>query len=1217
VNDVTTMRWLEVVRFELAHQLRRRSTWVLFGLFLFPLIGVTSEDLANAGRREILFNAPLSIAQSGVIMGLVAMVILAAVAGDAATRDVQTRLESLMQAAPVSRAAYLGGRFLGTFIVAAILLAAGPVARFLVPLAYPELAAEAVGPFRPEAYLQSYALLLLPNAFVVSALLFSIATLVRHPVGSWVGVVLVFAGGQFSASYFGDFLGRWALAQTLDPSGVIALDVMAQTWTPVELNTRLVGWEGTLLWNRALWLAVACTALLLAYRRFAFGGNAGAVRWWQRGPLRPAQSRPGTALGGDPIATGRASAAPSGAVTAPRAPRRLGFAGRALQTLSITRDSLREMVPIWAWLLVPLLVWVQFSLTSGILGSLGAGTPVLPSTGLVMRTLLGPDVGDTPPPVALAMVMLPIILAGELVWRERDANAEALADAAPAGVRFAGKLLGLWLVIVALYAFLVLGALLAQARLGWNDFQPALYVLLLGLILVRPLLFALFALSVHVLVNHKYVAHVLTLLLVAPLLSQLLGIEHPMLIVGQQPTWRHSPISGFGPFLAPLLWFDLYWAAWALLVASVARLFWVRGVERKLGERVRIARRRLTRARVARVGAAAGLLLLAGGVLFYNTNVVNAYRTTDELAEARAEYERRYGRFAGVPQPRLTATELEVEIYPERREAHVRGVHHLVNRTDLPMDTLHVAISSQAETRAVELDRAARAALLDDDRGHHIYVLAEPLQPGDSVRMRWEVRNRPRGFPARDISTAVVGNGSFFVMQDWMPLVGYQLGRQLMDPAARRERGLPPWAPFRSLDDPGAPTDRYGMEHLDLAVTVSTSVDQTGLAPGDLVRTWTQDGRRYFRYETNAPIGNGYAIFSADYALGSGSWGDVAIEVLHHPTHDTNVPTMIRGMEASLEQLTERFGPFPYHVIRMVEYPSAGGSLHAASATIWYQELFSLFDSERDPRRIDMPFAVVAHEVAHQFQPVPARMEGRVLLSESFAWYAAMGVIEEEYGAAHLGRFLDFMRRSYLTPRSRADVPLLRANDSFLGYRKGPFAMYALREYVVQEQVDLAWRRLREQHASHEPPFATSLDLYRELQEVTPDSLHTLLGDLLARNTFWELTTDRATAEPTANGAWQVDLEVEAHKVVVDTMGAETDVAMDDLVEIGIYAAEEARGTDEPLYLGMHRIRSGPQTITITVPRRPTQAGIDPRHLLIDVQPNDNVVDISEPPAGD
>jgi hypothetical protein len=39
----------------------------------------------------------------------------------------------------------------------------------------------------------------------------------------------------------------------------------------------------------------------------------------------------------------------------------------------------------------------------------------------------------------------------------------------------------------------------------------------------------------------------------------------------------------------------------------------------------------------------------------------------------------------------------------------------------------------------------------------------------------------------------------------------------------------------------------------------------------------------------------------------------------------------------------------------------------------------------------------------------------------------------------------------------------------------------------------------------------------------------------------------------------------------------------------------------------MHRFRSGTQTITVTVPRRPAEAGIDPYHLLFDAERPDNV----------
>ena len=67
---------------------------------------------------------------------------------------------------------------------------------------------------------------------------------------------------------------------------------------------------------------------------------------------------------------------------------------------------------------------------------------------------------------------------------------------------------------------------------------------------------------------------------------------------------------------------------------------------------------------------------------------------------------------------------------------------------------------------------------------------------------------------------------------------------------------------------------------------------------------------------------------------------------------------------------------------------------------------------------------------------------------------------------------------------------------------------------------------------------------------------------------------------------------------------------MDDQVEIGVFAAGEGPGLGEPLYLEQHRIRSGEQTIRITVLREPYRAGIDPYHKLIDHQGGDNVVEL-------
>jgi ABC-2 type transport system permease protein len=175
---------------------------------------------------------------------------------------------------------------------------------------------------------------------------------------------------------------------------------------------------------------------------------------------------------------------------------------------------------------------------------------------------------------------------------------------------------------------------------------------------------------------------------------------------------------------------------------------------------------------------------------------------------------------------------------------------------------------------------------------------------------------------------------------------------------------------------------------------------------------------------------------------------------------------------------------------------------------------------------------------------------------------------------------------------------LLRGLDPYMSYRKGPFALYTMSAYIGAERVNGALRRLLEKHRPVAAPLATTLDLYRELQAVTPDSLQYLLHDLFEVNTYWKFKTDRARATPTKTGAWQVTLEVETHKIVVDSAGLKTEVPMEEWVVVGVMAPDKSGAQQKPLYLQKHRIRSGKQTIKVTVPTKPARAGIDPYHVL-------------------
>ena len=415
-----------------------------------------------------------------------------------------------------------------------------------------------------------------------------------------------------------------------------------------------------------------------------------------------------------------------------------------------------------------------------------------------------------------------------------------------------------------------------------------------------------------------------------------------------------------------------------------------------------------------------------------------------------------------------------------------------------------------------------------------------------------------------------------------------------------------------------------------LDMVVGTSDDQIAIAPGTLLETWKERGRRYFHYKTSAPIGSEYSVYSAKYAVREAEWirsdeqGDpsphsgrrVAVKIFHHPAHTATLDAMIRSARASLDYYTEQFGPYEYRHLFLVEYGGNGIGMHADASQLSFTEGFTSWHVDDDPRALDLPFAVVAHEMAHQWWPHQlslAMVEGAPFFSESLAWYSAMQVVRKHYGEDQLRQLMRNMRQPNPWPRVRRGLPLMRADDPYAMYRRGPFAMMALSEYVGETQVNTALRRLIE--ASHPggetpPPLITTLDLVRELKAVTPDSLQSLVRDLFEVNTLWVLDTRSAVAEQTDAGTWRVTLEVEARKETVDTAGVETKLPMDDLVEIGVFApVQQGEIERKLLYRQKHRITSGRQTITVTVAERPQYAGIDPYGLL-DWMEGDNIEEV-------
>jgi ABC-2 type transport system permease protein len=1213
------MKFGTIIRFEFKYQLRHVSTWLLFLVFLLFGFGVLRLVTLTEGTY---LNAPGTIAFFTVFGSAIWLVIGGVVVGDAATRDVHTRMHPLTFTTPVSKLSYLRARFVAALalnVLVLLVLYAGMLLSYYGPGARTEF----IGPFRLASYLTNFAFIALPTVLVTTAIQFAFAALSGRAIASYIASIFIIIFSQFGGTTVRFALEWKVLGSLMDLLGTSIIAEM-EGWTPIDANTRLILLEGTWLWNRVMWLGIAGAALAFTYFRFRLAhvmSNGGLSGLFRR---RPASVRAAAQDTPDVFPTQIQNTVAS-AVKVLRIPRSFNLATHGRQVLAMAGASFWSIAKSRGGLTLVAIL----SIGTGLFATEYMeflGVPLLARTQEVLRVLTTPLSSFRTPWIIIPL--LTIFYAGELVWREREAGLHELADTAPVpeGVMFLGKYIGLALIIAAWMAFLMGAGIINQLVMGYYHFEIGVYLkALFGIQLTNYLLFALLVYVIHVLIHQKYIGHIVAFGAYGYLLfSSLLGVEHHMLVYASDPGWAYSDMSGFGPFVTPWLWFKLYWASWAFLLGVLAILFWVRSKEAGLTARLRGAQQLLPKYKVA-LAMALTLVLLSGGFVFYNTNLLNTYTTREERMELRADYEHRYGQYKNTPQPTLARTKLHVEIYPDHQAADIQGTYQLVNRSKAVIDSIHLSTIPHLQISEISFDRTATPAVVDEHLGYRMYTLKKGLAPGDSVLLSFKMQIKPNGFSNEGVDASVVANGTHFE-SDWMPVVGYNENRRLREARDREKYGLAPRPERPSLYDVAARYEARHAQLMDFEAVVGTAKDQIAVAPGTLRRTWTAgsssgsgEERRYFHYVTNAPISHEYAFFSARYAVREAQWipptttsaTPVTIQIFYHPTHNANIDRMLKSAQASLQYYSREFGPYPYRYFRVLERPGPGRGMHAEAMTIDYPEGYSLMNPK--PGGLDLPYHIMAHEVAHQwwgFRLAPAAVEGAGLLVESLATYSAMQVVEETLGYGHLLRYLSQMRLEYEVPRSRAAPPLLRSNNAFMNYRKGPFALFALRNYIGKEKVNDALRAMLRNYTPN-PPLPTTLDFYRELQAVTPDSLHYLVHDLFAENTFWELETKQATAAPAAAGTWQVTLDVQARQVTVDSLGVEKNVSMWDWIEIGVYAPRTAGdSTARVLYLQKHRLRSGPQKVILHVPEQPARAGIDPNHLLIDLDMGDNIMEV-------
>ena len=1176
---------LAIARFEIRQRLRQLATWVYFGAFVALALlwtaaagGVFKEAVVAFGSR-VLIDAPRQVALSTAFLGCLGVIVMAAVMGRAVQQDFEHEMHHFFFSAPIGKYAYVFGRFLGAWAVLAFIFAGIVLGAWLGTLV-PGIDPDRLGGASPGAYLLPWLFTLLPNLFIFGAIFFVLAALTRRMLPVYVASIVLLVGYTVAPSLARDFDYKTAAA-LIDPFATTALITLTEYWPIAERNTRHVTLEGIYLANRLIWCGFGLVVLMLGYWRLHLTGLAEVRAGEPRTPP---------------------DAAPQLSQAAVNTRERPDFARRSLGLLlvKLTWLQLRQSVatlPFAVIAVVGMGMLVLGSFDSGMLH----GSSTYPLTWQMLEL-----VRDTN---SLFILVVTTFYAAQLVWREREARTAQLFDALPLPGWLAPVSKFLALVgIQALLLFLsMLTAMLCQVFRGWFALETGLYLrTLFTILLPQYALLAVVALAVQALCGRKVLGYALLVTLYVVMVAcQGMGLDHPLLLLTAPSNLPWSTMNGYGHHLQLERVLELYGAGAALMLLAATVVMWPRGVNGEWASRLRLARQNLTPRVLAAFGA--GLLLFAasGALLWYELDVAGNYRMTRTAEALRAEYELRYRGFQALPQPRLAAVDLRVDLHPRARMLAVAGNYQLENRSAAPIADL-IVYQQPGFDLAAHLSQPARLVTSDRARGFYRYRLATPLAPGARIAFDFQLSAAPAGLLGFGTDTPVAANGSWFT-NEALPRIGYQPAVELRDERDRRRHGLAPRS-RGPRSDGGAGADRIAFEAL-----VSTGVDQIAVAPGALEREWIEGERRHFRYRAEQPILDSYAIASARYAVRHERWQDVAIDAFYRPGHEANVDRLVRGASAALDYGTRAFGPYRLHDLRLVETPRDAGEAQSFPGMVKLPET-GAFIARVDPgslTEIDYPFYIGAYTTARQWwgqQLAASHAPGGGLLAEGLAEYTALMTLRRSLGSTAMRRYLRQDLRAYLMGRATAtgrELPLAQAGgESWLAQRKGGLALYLLQDQLGEERVNAVLRDLLRRAGEPGARAADAASLVAALRAVAPPDKAYLVHDLFEAIVFYDNRADSASARRRPDGKYVVTLRASAAKLHAGGP-VEQDMPLADTIEFGV---DDRDGN--PLVRERRLVRERVQTVTFVVDVQPGRAGIDPDYKLIDKKPTDNMLPV-------
>ena len=1177
-----------------------RSPMVYIFIFIYALLvfgAVSSDNVVIGGTiGTIKKNAPYVLTTFVSILSIFGLLFAAAFFNNAALRDYHNQFHEILFSTPLKKSSFFFGRFAGALILSSLPFLGIYLGAWVGSVVAPSagwLDADRIGPFYTATIVNSFLLFAIPNMLLGGSIIFWLAHRFRNTVVSFVGALLVIVGYIVSGTLLSDVENQ-TLAALTDPFGIRTYSVYTRYFTPLEKNTLSPVFEGLILQNRLIWISVSLLFTGLSFATFSTKERSSGVRKMSRKKKEKDVA---------PIAV------------QPSVRSFFGTASGWNQFMSFYHTANRSILRSTVFKII--FIFCGILLISNLIGGFEYfGLQSYPVT-YKMTQLVNNN-------TAIFVMIILVFFGGELVWRDRLYHIDEVINATPHNTvsSLVAKVLSLTSVALLLHLFFFVIAILYQLISGYTQIELPVY---LGSVFMDSLpgylLYACLFIFFQTIVSNRYLGYFISVLFlfVLDFIWLALDIESNMIQFGGSPSLFYSDMNGFGSGVAGAMWFGLYWLLFGFILVLIGSLFVSRNSKARIKERWSTARKNMRPGFSMLLGALLIIWLSTAGFVYYNTQILNSYITSDESELVQVDYEKMYKKYENYPMPRISSVNYFIDLHPKDRDVITRAEMELENLSGKPIDSLFFTVDTDWD---LEINfPGAQLLEFDEIRGFQIYALEPPMMPGQKLKGELKTSYITRGFENTAGSRRINKNGTFLNNGEILPSLGYQDGYELLDKNDRKKYDLKPKKRIPDLEQDCAEqcminylTDGAS-DWVKVETTISTSVDQIAIAPGSLIDRWEDNGRNYFKYRVDHPSQNFYMFMSADYQIAKRKWKGIDLEVYYDEKHPYNIEMMLDAIQKSLVYYTENFGPYFHKQARIIEFPRYSTFAQAFPGTMPYSESFGFITNLEDTSENNVVDAVIAHEMAHQYwahQEIPAKMQGGTMLTESFSEYSSLMVMKQEKNDIEMKEFLKYDFDRYLRGRSSESIkelPLYKVeNQGYIHYGKGSLILYALQDYIGEDSVNAALRSFLEEFRYQDPPYPNSHDFLKHLQPRVPDSLQYLITDWFKDITLYDLRLKEADAKELDDGSYEVTLAIEAAKIKADTIGNETRLTPNDWIDLALYLDD-----DETEITSLKRVKIDAEkhTITLHSDSKPVKAAIDPKRLLIERVIDDNVKTVS------